>query len=46
MKSPVDNNLSKQSKGDAASDEQAANSSAYKAKILTKLFRGFGEIQG
>ena len=35
MKSPVDNNLSKQSKGaNTADDEQAANSSAYKAKIV------------
>ena len=50
VKSPVDNNLSKQSK-DAylADNEQAANSSAYKAKMVTeypKLFRGLGEIQG
>ena len=51
MKSPVDNNLSKQSKDDAhtADTEQAANSSAYKAKIVTeypKLFKGLGEMQG
>ena len=45
MKSPVDNNLSKQSKGTHIAD----NSSAYKAKIVTeypKLFKGLGEIQG
>ena len=50
VKSPVDNNLRKQSKGaDTADNEQAANSSAYKAKIVTEypeLFRGLGKIQG
>ena len=50
MKSPVDTNLSKQSKGaNTAGDEQAANSSAYKAKIATdypKLFRGLSKTQG
>ena len=50
VKSPVDNNLSKQSKGAHTSDnEQAANSSAYKAKIVTeypKPFKGLGETQG
>ena len=36
-KNPVDNNLSKQCKcTDTAGDEQAANSSAYKAKIVTE----------
>ena len=49
-KSPVDNNLSKQSKSaDTTDDEQAANSSAYKGKIVTeypKLFKGCSEIQG
>ena len=50
VKSPVDNYLSKQRKGTHTFDnEQAANSSAYKAKIVTecpKLLKGFGEIQG
>ena len=50
VKSPVDIDLSKQSKGaDTVDYEQAANSSAYKAKIVTeypKLFKGLGEIQG
>ena len=50
MKSLVNNNLSKQSKGaDTADSEQATNSSAYEAKIVTeyhKLFKGLGEIQG
>ena len=50
LKSPVDNNLSKQSKDAHTADtEQAANSSAYKAKIVTeypKLFKGLGEMQG
>ena len=50
VKSPVDNHLSKQLKGaHTADNEEAANSSAYKAKIVTeypKLFKGLGEIQG
>ena len=49
VKSPVDNNPSKQSKGaHTADNEQAANSSTCKAKIVTeypKLFKGLGEIQ-
>ena len=50
VKSPVDNHLSKQLKGaHTADNEEAANSSAYKAKIVTEypeLFKGLGEIQG
>ena len=49
-KSSVNNNLSKQNIGaNTAGDEQAANSSAYKDKIVNefpKCFRGLGEIQG
>ena len=51
VKSPVDNNPSKQSKGaHTANNEQAANSSVYKAEIVTstlsKLFKALGDIQG
>ena len=50
VKSLADNNLSKQSKSaDTAADEQAANCSSDKAKIVIeypKLFTGLGEIQG
>ena len=50
VKSSVDDKVSKQSASAYAADnDQAANSSEYKAKIITeypKLFRGLGEIQG